>query len=104
MAKGKSKRKAFEDAVASEDIEIITRVAIGVAKDEGHPRWFQAFSYLIDQTAGKATQTVEITGVQPMSIVYTPEIAKMMGARSVQARVADETGEVHDINIGIEDE
>jgi hypothetical protein len=39
-----------------------------------------------------------------MSIVYTPEIAKMMGATSVQARVADETGEVHDINIGIEDE
>jgi len=99
-----SKRKAFENAVASDDIEVITRVAVSVAKDKDHPRWFSAFSYLIDQTAGKATQTVEISGVQPMGIVFTPEVAKMMGVQSVQARVAGDEGEVHDVNIGIEDE
>lgn len=110
MAKKKAKRwrevldeeaqRHFAGAPGEEIGRAMLRAGLGAACDPDHPAFASLNRYYGDHLVGKAATTVEIQGVQPMGLVFTPEGASLLGIESVQAKVADENGDVQDIDIG----
>jgi len=102
-------RKAF-DAIAGmqahdgdrqTQAEIVFRTAISVAQNEDHPHYATMAKYIMDQTVGRPTETVDVNlGVQ-RGMVFSEVGASLFGVSSVQARTVNEKGEVEDVDINL---
>lgn len=80
--------------------ELAMRTGMGVACDPDHPNFGPMNRFYVEMLAGKATQAIEVQGTMPMSLAFTPEVAKMMGIESLEARVVDDNGDDVEVSLG----
>lgn len=92
--------QAYDDDPATQ-AELVYREAFKVSRDPTHPHYATMAKYVMDQTVGRPTETVDVNlGVQ-RGMVFSEVGASLFGVSSVQARTVNEKGEVVDVDINL---